>query len=52
MQNTQAKDDAMAALDGAFNDLFDFSDISDDVDEVPDLGSVFNDPAACVGCAE
>ena len=51
MQNTQAKDDAMAALDGQFADLFDFSDISDEVDEVPDF-SQFNDPAACVGCAE
>jgi len=52
MQNTQAKDDAMAALDGQFADLFDFSDISDDVDAVPDFRSVFTDPAACVGCAE
>jgi len=44
MQNTQAKDDALAALDGAFGDLFDFSDISDAVDEVPDL--------MCTNCAE
>ena len=42
----------MAALDGEFADLFDFSDISDDTDEVPDFRSVFTDPAACVGCAE
>ena len=51
MQNTQAKDDAMAALDGNFADLFDFSDIDDEVDAVPDL-NMFNDPQACVGCAE
>ena len=51
MQNTQAKDDAMAALDGQFADLFDFSDITSDSDAVPDF-SQFNDPAACVGCAE
>ena len=52
MQNTQAKDDAMAALDGQFADLFDFSDISDESDAVPDFNKIFNDPAACVGCAE
>ena len=51
MQNTQAKDDAMAALDGQFSDLFDFSDISDESDAVPNFNFV-NDPAACVGCAE
>ena len=52
MANTQAKDDAMAALDDQFADLFDFSDITDDVDSVPDFNNIFNDPAACVGCAE
>jgi len=51
MQNTQAKDDAMAALDEKFDDLFDFSGISDDSDAVPDLNQ-FNDPTMCVGCAE
>ena len=51
MQNTQAKDDAMAALDDNFNELFDFNDISDDSDDVPDLNQ-FNDPTLCVGCAE
>ena len=51
MQNTQAKDDAMAALDGGFEDLFDFSDINSDSDDVPDL-SQFNSPSECVGCAE
>jgi len=51
MQNTQAKDDAMAALDGQFADLFDFSDINEDSDAVPDL-SQFNSPSECVGCAE
>ena len=45
MQNTQAKDDAMAALDGDFASVFNFDD-----DE--DTYTPFNDPAACVGCAE
>ena len=43
MEGTQAKDDAMAALDGNFEDLFDFSDITSDTDKVPDF---------CVSCAE
>ena len=47
MQNTQAKDDAMAALDEGFE--FDFSAFDSDSDEIVDL---FNDPAGCVGCAE
>ena len=52
MQNTQAKDDAMAALDGQFEDLFDFSDIDDNSDAIPDLAKLFNGPSECVGCAE
>jgi len=52
MQNTQAKDDAMAALDGEFADLFDFDDLTDDTDAVPDFSRFNSDPAACVGCAE
>jgi hypothetical protein len=47
MQNTQAKDDALAALDGNFGEMFGFDD---DADE--NILDVFNDPAACVGCAE
>ena len=47
MQNTQAKDDALAALDGDFGTMFGFDDESDN--EIIDL---FNDTAACVGCAE
>ena len=47
MQNTQAKDDALAALDGNFGEMFGFDD---DADE--DFINVFNDPAGCVGCAE
>lgn len=47
MQNTQAKDDALAALDGDFGTMFGFDDESDN--EIIDL---FNDPSACVGCAE
>ena len=48
MQNTQAKDDALAALDGDFGTMFGFDDDTDD-DEVI---TMFNDPQACVGCAE
>jgi hypothetical protein len=48
-QNTQAKDDAMVALDDQFD--FDFSDIEDS-DNTDANYSVFNDPALCVGCAE
>ena len=47
-QNTQAKDDAMVALDDQFD--FDFSDIEDANEDAN--YSVFNDPALCVGCAE
>ena len=50
MQNTQAKDDAMAALDDNFNEFFSFDDL--DADDNDTTVSVFNDPAACVGCAE
>ena len=50
MQNTQAKDDALAALDGNFGEMFGFDDIeTDDHDVIVDL---FNDPQTCVGCAE
>ena len=48
-QNTQAKDDAMVALDGEFD--FDFSDIDGDDDTEANY-NVFNDPTMCVGCAE
>ena len=47
MQNTQAKDDALAALDGDFGTMFGFDDITDDA-----ITDMFNDPAGCVGCAE
>ena len=49
MQNTQAKDDALAALDGNFGEMFGFDDIDTDNEDVL---NVFNDPASCVGCAE
>ena len=49
-QNTQAKDDAMVALDDQFD--FDFSDIEESDDNEEATYSVFNDPALCVGCAE
>ncbi len=42
MQNTQAKDDAMAALDGDFSALFNFDDLSDETEEA----------AFCPSCAE
>ena len=48
-QNTQAKDDAMVALDDQFD--FDFSDIDGD-DNTEANYNVFNDPSMCVGCAE
>lgn len=48
-QNTQAKDDAMVALDDQFD--FDFSDI-DVGNETEANYNVFNDPTMCVGCAE
>ena len=47
MQNTQAKDDALAALDGDFGTMFGFDDEPDN-----EFIDFFNDPAACVGCAE
>lgn len=52
MQNTQAKDDAMAALDGSedFSSLFNFDDL--DADDNDDVITIFNDPQSCVGCAE
>ena len=49
MQNTQDKSDALAALDGNFGEMFGFDDIDADDN---DIVNVFNDPAACVGCAE
>lgn len=52
MQNTQAKDDALAALDGNFGAMFGFNDSDEDsLSEDPVL-DIFNDPASCVGCAE
>jgi len=48
-ENTQAKDDAMVALDDQFD--FDFSDIDGD-NETEANYNVFNDPTMCVGCAE
>ena len=47
-QNTQAKDDAMVALDDQYG--FDFSNLDDE--DADGNYSVFNDPALCVGCAE
>ena len=47
MQNTQAKDDALAALDGDFGTMFGFND---ELDE--EIADMFNSPTGCVGCAE
>ena len=47
MQNTQAKDDALAALDGDFGTMFGFDHDTDD-----EVINIFNDPQSCVGCAE
>jgi len=44
MQNTQAKDDIMNALDDSFRDLFDLDDVSEDSDKIPDF--------TCTTCAE
>lgn len=52
MQNTQAKDDAMAALDdNDFSGIFGF-DESDAETSDDQIIAMFNDPQACVGCAE
>ena len=51
MQNTQAKDDALAALDGDFGTMFGFDDIDPD-DNDPSSFHFYNDPTSCVGCAE
>ena len=48
-QNTQAKDDAMVALDDQFD--FDFTDI-DELGNTEADYNAFNDPSMCVGCAE
>ena len=47
-QNTQAKDDALAALDGDFATMFGFDAIDSDEADY----SQFNSPSECVGCAE
>ena len=51
MQNTQAKDDALAALDGDFGTMFGFDDISDDAINETFYSSPI-EPSGCVGCAE
>ena len=54
MQNTQAKDDALAALDGDFGTMFGFQDCSDEEwkDMDKEIEELFNGPDNCVGCAE
>ena len=47
MQNTQAKDDALAALDGDFGTMFGFNSELDD-----EIADMFNGSDTCVGCAE
>ena len=49
MQNTQTKDDAMAALDGDFSAIFNF----DDIDAEDNSSEQTRDePDFCVSCAE
>ena len=50
MQNTQDKTDAMAALDGDYESIFGFDELDADDNDTP--LSLFNDPAACISCAE
>ena len=51
MQNTQAKDDALAALDGNFGTMFGFDDEAwKEMDD--EISEMFNGPENCVGCAE
>ena len=48
MQDTQAKDDALAALEGTdYNVMFGFDQELDD-----EIAEMFNGPSGCVGCAE
>ena len=50
MQNTQAKDDALAALDGDFGTMFGFDEWDSEADN--EIAEMFNGPSGCVGCAE
>ena len=50
MQNTQDKTDAMAALDGDYESIFGFDELDADDNDTP--LTIFNDPAACISCAE
>ena len=52
MQNTQAKDDALAALDGNFGEMFGFNDDDTDTEIIDMFYSSPIDPSGCVGCAE
>ena len=49
MQNTQAKDDAMAALDDNFE--FNFADF-DESDDEPATSKIHMDSGVCTSCAE
>ena len=53
-QNTQAKDDALVALDGNFGTMFGFEEWdSDDMNAMDkEIQQLFNGPDNCVGCAE
>ena len=51
MQDTQAKDDALAALEGTdFNSMFGFEEWDNQGDK--EITEMFNGPDVCVGCAE
>jgi hypothetical protein len=50
MQNTQAKDNAMAALNEDYD--FTFAESSEEQTSIDEYLDQFNDPSNCVGCAE
>ena len=50
MQNTQAKDNAMAALNEDYD--FTFAESSEEQTSLDEYLDHFNDPSNCVGCAE
>ena len=52
MQNTQAKDDALAALDGNFGEMFGFNDDDEDTEIINMFYGSSIDPSGCVSCAE
>lgn len=55
MQNTQAKDDIMNALDDDFRAFFELDEeetANDDLAIAAAVATEYADPTVCVGCAE